>query len=150
MAGTMRITGMIRSSAVGGGRSRLRWLLDPPRLRRRAQIARFDGVVRAQEGGLPQVIGAEAVQPIHGPAYSLLVLDGACVAAGDALTEGSRCHRELLRVVGRDRYEEHLAVELELVFSPTGADPDTRLWDLVAHEQGGRLFAPARPRSSPG
>lgn len=133
----------LRSSVEpGGGLPRLLMLLEPPRLRRRALLARQDGVVRVRreaDGWIVRLVGADGEQVIRADPMSLAVRDGDRVAAGDALTEGSRCHHELRRIVGPASYGEHLAAELEQVFALTPAPLDTRVVDLLVREQVERL-----------
>lgn len=84
-----------------------------------AVVARADGRVLGVEGDVMQVEGPEG----EITTYSLggrfaCVYEGDAVTRGDALTEGSRDHRELFEIWGPERFLAHLHEELREVLGP--------------------------------
>jgi hypothetical protein len=97
-----------------------RWL-EAERVCDPAVLAVADGLIVADEPAAITVEHAAGLRRyLRRPAWSMPPL-GARVVAGAALGQGERDHHELLAVLGRDAFADHLASELEAGFAAAGA-----------------------------
>ncbi len=131
----------------GGDLGRLHDLLAPPagapHPRPRARLAEHPGVVRLRADRRSWVIAvrgaAGQVQVLRtSSGDDLAVSTGDTVDTGDALTSGSRSHRDLLRLWGAARFAAHAGEELERLFALSPAPIDTRALDLVVRPPADR------------
>jgi len=140
-------------------------LLDAPRASPRALLAEIAGVVRVVEARPHPRYGALLrVDPALGgrPGYcriprdrDAMVNDGEHVVAGQALTDGSRDHRDLRRVLGPRLFADHLLGELVALFVDSGGPLVEPHLEIVVRAISGRALpqlpaagAPSASRAS--
>jgi hypothetical protein len=141
-----------RGAEFRTGLSGLLELLDAARPSDRALVASADGVIHVVEGGeSPRLL---RLDPSDGTSPRMfcvrlgtwaLVRDGESVSAGEALTYGTRDHRDLVRALGPRRFADYLLGELVALLGDANVACAEQHLELIVREMlrsGGRRGTP--------